>query len=778
MIKSFRDKQFLQPLLIWLVFLIWYIFFAAGPFTGVRLKTLDFFSSLKYYFSPSPSSSNQIVIVAIDKVSRQELNLKWPWGRGVIAQLLMRISANSPKVIGIDLIFSGASEDPSEDRKLADAIGSSVPTVISYRWVRGEKELPLDIFRENAWGVGFVNKPKDVDEVMRNARVFIRTKDGIELSLETEIVCALYGITHKDIILKDNILCLRKEICIPVSKGGITPINYTMFPAEFTIVPAYLVLKNKIPSSYFKNKIVLIGYTDPLMHDEHLTPMGMLPGIVIVGNTLLMILDRNFLYNAPLFPLLALVVIGGASIIGASRRKSFSVFSFLTFSFFVLLVFIFTFLRIKNIQLDYFSVFFVLFMAYVVSVVYRYAYLIYYNNKLKNIAVHSPLTGFYTRRYFSLKWEQDFQHHFVSSCLVLVEMKNYHALIRDFEFDEIKELIKMWADYLRTRMENSIGRVMFGQFGVYRFAVAVYGRRKEVIVRKVQDVLVQCKKVNFKLGEKAVSIEMKGVIACGDSEKKKDASTVLFQAEKVLDKDIEEGEDIVLIDSFEEMVVKNKDEVFNEEEFLISDFEARNRELEKMLKNLIASQKETEEAYFSVILSLIKALEEKDIYTQGHSERVARYARAIAEEVGLPAKEVDNIYKAALLHDIGKIGLPDYLLHKKGELTDEEISKIRKHEIISVEILKPIKAFEEFLPIILHHHEFFNGEGYPYGLSGDMIPRGAQILAVADSFDAMTSGRGYRKVKTKEEAIQEMEAHKGEQFNPVYVDALKRVLGL
>ena len=211
-------------------------------------------------------------------------------------------------------------------------------------------------------------------------------------------------------------------------------------------------------------------------------------------------------------------------------------------------------------------------------------------------------------------------------------------------------------------------------------------------------------------------------------------------------------------------------------DFLVRDLEEKNRELEETLKEALQAKKETEEAYFEAISSLVKALEKKDTYTQGHSERVAKYAYAIAKEAGLGEEECQKIYRAALLHDIGKIGIPDYILHKRERLTPEEWKMIRKHEIMSVEILKPIRVLSEILPIILHHHEHFDGTGYPYGLSGDMIPQGAQILAVADAFDAITCGRGYKRGKSAEEAIKELEKNKGTQLNPKYVDALKRVI--
>ena len=150
------------------------------------------------------------------------------------------------------------------------------------------------------------------------------------------------------------------------------------------------------------------------------------------------------------------------------------------------------------------------------------------------------------------------------------------------------------------------------------------------------------------------------------------------------------------------------------------------------------------ELFKGMVRALTSAIDAKDPYTCGHSERVARVAVRLAEELGCDRKQIDTIYLSGLLHDVGKIGIDDEVLRKPGKLTEAEYEHIKTHAQIGHRILGDIKQLDDVLPVVLHHHEQWNGHGYPRGLSGDEIPLLARIVAVADSFDAMGSDRPYR----------------------------------
>lgn len=178
--------------------------------------------------------------------------------------------------------------------------------------------------------------------------------------------------------------------------------------------------------------------------------------------------------------------------------------------------------------------------------------------------------------------------------------------------------------------------------------------------------------------------------------------------------------------------------------------------------------------YYIMIKTLTYSLEAKDEYTRGHSERVELYAKALAKEMRLSHTKVENITVAALLHDVGKIGIDESILNKPASLTPEERAIIQKHPEISVHILKEVKLSPIVFELILHHHERYDGAGYPDGISGEELPIEVSILSVADTYDAMTSIRPYSPGFTAEQTKQVIMEEKGKQFHPKVVDAFVR----
>ena len=174
--------------------------------------------------------------------------------------------------------------------------------------------------------------------------------------------------------------------------------------------------------------------------------------------------------------------------------------------------------------------------------------------------------------------------------------------------------------------------------------------------------------------------------------------------------------------------------------------------------------------YFETLNVLVRAIEASDPYTSGHSMRVSAYAEAIAKQVGLPQNKVDLLKSAALLHDIGKIGIDKSILNKSGRLEKEEFETIKSHPEIGATIIADLSYLSNISDIIRHHHERNDGKGYPDGLSHDNIPLETSILTIADSFDAMTTNRPYRSSLSLETALQEIKDNKGTQFNPDIVD--------
>jgi HD-GYP domain-containing protein (c-di-GMP phosphodiesterase class II) len=174
--------------------------------------------------------------------------------------------------------------------------------------------------------------------------------------------------------------------------------------------------------------------------------------------------------------------------------------------------------------------------------------------------------------------------------------------------------------------------------------------------------------------------------------------------------------------------------------------------------------------------SLVSLIDLRDRYTGGHSQRVAKYVRSIAMHMGLTDEETEKVVFAASLHDIGKIGVPDHILLKPGSLTDEEFGWIKKHPEWGWMAVRNVNGFQDAALLILHHHERLDGRGYPSGLCGVEIPLGSRIIAVADSYDALTTNRPYRTARTRIEAINELVRCRDIQFDSEVVEAFRASL--
>ena len=203
---------------------------------------------------------------------------------------------------------------------------------------------------------------------------------------------------------------------------------------------------------------------------------------------------------------------------------------------------------------------------------------------------------------------------------------------------------------------------------------------------------------------------------------------------------------------------------------------ARTEEKQQHIEELQLSQEHLADLYLATIKSLALAIDAKDQYTHQHILRVQRYAVAAAKHLGLTGSELEAINTGALLHDIGKLGVPEYVLLKPGRLTDEEFAKIKQHPEIGAAILDPVEFPWPILPVVRSHHEKWDGTGYPDGLAGEDIPRTARILAVADVYDALTSSRSYRNAWTHERACEVIKKDRGSHFDPVIADAFLEII--
>jgi response regulator RpfG family c-di-GMP phosphodiesterase len=225
--------------------------------------------------------------------------------------------------------------------------------------------------------------------------------------------------------------------------------------------------------------------------------------------------------------------------------------------------------------------------------------------------------------------------------------------------------------------------------------------------------------------------------------------------------------------------IKRLNQVTREQNFKLQDM---NKNLEEKVrertKQLDGKNTELRTAYIQTIRALAEAIDAKDAYTRGHSERVAVYASRLGNQMGLRKEMIERIYFAGLLHDVGKIGIPDAIITKPDRLTVEEYEEIKRHPEIGAKILEPVEFLHSIVPCVRHHHEWYDGcqSGYPERLAGDQIPLPSRVILVADTVEAMTSDRPYRKALSIDVVVAELHKYSGTQFDPVVVDAFLRLL--
>lgn len=220
------------------------------------------------------------------------------------------------------------------------------------------------------------------------------------------------------------------------------------------------------------------------------------------------------------------------------------------------------------------------------------------------------------------------------------------------------------------------------------------------------------------------------------------------------------------------IVVKKVEQVL-ELEYLHRHLRSEVRRQTKLAEERLESSRRL---FGQMVMALSETIDAKDAYTRGHSRRVARYARMISARIGWQNEEKVKIYQMGLLHDIGKIGVPEAIINKPDRLTEEEYAKIREHTVIGSKILGQVEEFPELAIGARSHHERFDGRGYPDGMAGEAIPIYARIIAVADSYDAMTSRRSYRDILPQHVAREELLKGAGAQFDPRFVKVMVQII--
>jgi diguanylate cyclase (GGDEF)-like protein/putative nucleotidyltransferase with HDIG domain len=799
-IKTSVIKKPLLPILIAssiaAIYLYSFLFIPVIQRAKSQFEDYPFSLRYKYYrvIAKSDLKPKDIVLVTIDEESYKQLGKRWPWGRDVFAELIDKLSAYHPKVIALDFALYGETTDePQADRQLADAMEKAGNVIIAS--VYGKEKLYLDPFHilaKASAGYGVVGAIKDDDSVIRKISAFtliLTSKKGADISFEIKTAARYLDVPYDKIYRERHNVVLEakdKRILIPTDGSGHILINYLSDVSDVDSVPIWRVMSGDMTKNKLKNKLVLVSRTGGIFHDLHSTPLGYnKPGGVIIVNVLSSIVSSNYIRRGnPFFavPIIALIYL--LSFILFYRIQPLKGFialvlilsSYLSMSFSLFL---------NGILWPVFDIVILLPFLFLGMTFYKYAIMAFEGAEIRRMAITDSLTGLYTHRYFRLLLEHTANRAlgFGNKCsLIVVKILNMDRVVKELSFNRGQMVQKRVAELAKMKLskDGSAAYLGMGEFamllpkiGVYE-ALGIAGSFRNRIIEADFGISEDMLKPTAAIG--VSSVNPTGYPKTG-GELMRSAKAAMGRAKEI-------GYDKICrfnpkIDSsvfepnaMEKAIRQRLDDKFG---FLAMDLEERNKELEDLLRQLSITQRDLEQAHFETLRSLVVALEQKDPCTAGHSERVGAYAEKIGRKLNMPEEELKLLNQAAVLHDIGKVGMPQDILRKEDGLSPSERHIIELHPEFSVRILNTSKYFNKILHAIRDHHERLDGSGYPRHLKGERLSLEAQIIAICDVFDAMNTDRPYRKALSHEEALKEI-LSQPKKYNHQIALALKYVL--
>lgn len=702
-----------------LIIVLTYLGLFANLLQRLEYWALDY----RFRLAGKDGDTSKIVIVAIDDESIQKLGT-WPWPRSYHAKLINNLHQAKAKVIGIDIIFS--TPDPKQDYQLAEAIKNAqnvvmvahplMPTQMSFTrniMTIDQIQYPIEEIVQVARGVGHIAVVYDNDGTVREIPALLRTKDETLLAFGIEIALIYQGENHRRIGLNRDLLRVS-SIKIPIDSKGNMLINYTGGPHSFTKIPYHRVISGEVPMDFFKDKIVLVGVTAGGLSDSWVTPF------INQGSMSGIELHANIINT---------ILDKGFFIHFDGRQNAFLILFLGIFSGFI-------FHRFPRTG----TAFLIVTISLICSVslyLFLKRQILLQTIPLLSVlfATYIPITLMKIKEY---KMEILKRNSEMSAVFKIGEViKDSKGNIKEFlesVCNLIKNLAKVDVCYSMVNMEDK--------------NITIDGSEQKISGHLVNQEIVQ-------------KVLRTGRPVLTDKDPKTSGTT---GAMCVPIKSINDVYGVLFLErkgSFE-----NSDLQLTS---IFTDYIAFVLEKNSMLQK-------TKEAHIQAIQALVNVIELKYPSIHRHSCQVSNLAEKIAVILNIPKDEIEVIRYAAILHDLGMTGIPEDILHKAEPLTTEQRLYLESHPDMTIELIRPLTFLKTAIPIIRHHHERYDGKGYPDGLAGDEIPLGSQILAVADSFVAMLSDRPYRQARGREEAISELKRQAGSQFNPIVVGALLKSL--
>lgn len=502
---------------IFFVMLYFVVLIRIPYFEVLKLKVRDCFCELTYKKRVPSTQIENIVILSIDDESNRVLKKRWPWSRAIYAQVIDKLGQYHPKVIGMDIAFLG-SQDPYIDLVFSNSLKKAGNVLLAtFISSSGYFMQPYEIFSKSALGTGIVNTPRDRDFYTRRARLISLSRAGelIDWSFALKVTCVYLDIPFKNIkrINSNKIsgFSKKKEIQIPTERDGTLFINYIGGKERFNIIPIWKILKEDFSQSAFKDKIVLIGAFSEAFHDISHTPLGLMPGVVVLANQVLMLIEGNFIKIIPPFSNFLILLI--LSIITAIFSFRFSILKgagLLLLEIFIL-EFIGLWMFLSNYRGDFFAPLLILPTTYLTINFYKYGVLLLEHEYLKKQAITDELTGLYTYRYFQIALKNEFDKLFrykTNFSLVIFDIDHFKNINDTYGHKTGNIVLQKVSNLMKSSFRKTD---ILARFGGDEFCIIIASVKKADLLKMVNKLMRVIEESKFPKIKEKVTISI-GVI--------------------------------------------------------------------------------------------------------------------------------------------------------------------------------------------------------------------------------------------------------------------------
>lgn len=702
------------------------LIFLSGIFEYPELIAID----ARYRLKGEAVPFQDIVVIGITQRCLNQFG-KFPWPRDYHAKLIDFLKDAGAKVIAMDIFFAQPSHDPSEDEALAASIKRAgnviLPVFMPYRIsVKDDHDnfIQVDnlvesipVFTEAQAAPAHINMIADADGVYRKAPVILRYSERIFFNLGIESAIKFLNVPAGEIAFERDALFIAGKR-IPLEKSKFMYINFSAIEAKAQRFAFSDVAKGLVAPKNFKNKIVFVGQASQGMPNADIlqTPFKEKYGLTMQASVASTTLENFYIKKTGklktclwifLLAIFICVIMVG---IKTWSSTAISILTFFGLCFVAAREFI-----LNGVLIDFVALAFTIAAAFIFSILFRIRFADRMV-KTKELELDSILQA---GKLASEGLKTDKASDVILA--TLINSVGARGLLLRWKNDKTSEFEKTYA----------------------------YGSAMAILKSDSAGAEERLAQNTIKTQKAALSEEKAHSFLC--------APLML------------KGEVVGAVTLVDKVVSGKPNEIFFDEAdlklfMILTQQTAISLESARLYE-------EVNELFLSSIRALAETIDAKDPYTRGHVQRVTDVALAIADEMKLDEKQKKQLTVGSILHDIGKIGIKDAVLSKPSQLTEEEKKIFDQHPDIGSKIMKPIGQLEEMIPLIRHHHESYDGSGYPDGLKGEAIPLGARIMAVADTFDAMTSDRPYRKALPREAAKIEINKMSGKQFDPKVVEA-------